>query len=54
MRRDTGEGYREMLERLAQESGIAEPKQKGFSRWRGDEAARRAATNNRVRLNGFL
>ena len=29
---------------------IAEPKQKGFSRWRGDEAARRAVTNNRVRL----
>jgi hypothetical protein len=29
---------------------IAEPKQTGFSRWRGDEAARRAVTNNRVRL----
>ena len=29
---------------------IAEPKQKGFSRWRGDEAARRAVTNNRARL----
>ena len=29
---------------------IAEPKQKAFSRWRGDEAARRAVTNNRVRL----
>ncbi len=29
---------------------IAEPKQKGFSRWRGDQAARRAVTNNRVRL----
>jgi hypothetical protein len=29
---------------------ISEPKQKGFSRWRGDEAARRAVTNNRVRL----
>jgi len=29
---------------------IAAPKQQGFSRWRGDEAARRAVTNNRVRL----
>jgi len=29
---------------------IAEPKQKGFSRWHGDEAAQRAVTNNRVRL----
>ncbi len=29
---------------------IAEPKQKGFSRWHGDEAARRAVTNNRTRL----
>ena len=26
------------------------PRQYGFSRWRGDEAARRAVTNNRVRL----
>ena len=25
MRRDTGEGYRAMLERMAQESGIATP-----------------------------
>jgi len=29
---------------------IAEPKQKGFSRWHGDEAARRAVINNRTRL----
>jgi len=29
---------------------ISEPKQKGFSRWRGDEAARRAVINNRERL----
>jgi transposase len=29
---------------------ISEPKQIAFSRWRGDEAARRAVTNNRVRL----
>ena len=33
---------------------IAEPRQKGFSRWRGDEAARRAVTNNRVRLKSAL
>ncbi len=33
---------------------IAEPRQKGFSRWRGDQAARRAVTNNRVRLNSAL
>ena len=29
---------------------IAAPKQTGFSRWLGDEAARRAVTNNRARL----
>ena len=29
---------------------ISEPKQNGFSYWRGDEAVRRAVTNNRVRL----
>ena len=29
---------------------ISEPKQKGFARWRGDEAARRAVANNRTRL----
>ena len=33
---------------------IAEPRQKGFSRWRGDQAARRAVTNNRVRLKSAL
>ena len=32
------------------ETLISEPKQNGFSRWRGDEEARRAVTNNRVRL----
>ncbi len=26
------------------------PEKKGFSRWRGDDAARRAVTNNRTRL----
>jgi transposase len=30
---------------------ISEPKQTGFSRWRGDEAARRAVINNRARLS---
>ena len=29
---------------------IAAPKQTGFSRWHGNEAARRAVTNNRARL----
>ncbi len=31
-------------------SRIAEPQRQGFSRWHGDEAARRAVYNNRVRL----
>ena len=29
---------------------LSEPKQKGFARWHGDDAARRAVTNNRTRL----
>ena len=29
---------------------LAEPKPKGFARWRGDEAARGTVTNNRARL----
>ena len=29
-------------------SRISEPKQKGFARWHGDDAARRAVTNNRL------
>src|SRR4051794_13455463 len=29
---------------------IAEPKRDGFSRWHGDDAARRAVVNNRTRL----
>ncbi len=32
----------------------AAPRQKGFSRWRGDQAARRAVPNNRVRLKSAL
>ena len=31
-------------------SRISEPKQKGFARWHGDDAARRAITINRTRL----
>ena len=31
-------------------SWISEPKQKGFARWHGDDAARRAVTNSRTRL----
>ncbi len=38
------------LEDGAWKTRIAEPKAKGFARWRGDEAARRAVTNNRTRL----
>ena len=33
---------------------ISEPRQNGFSRWCGDEAARRAVTNNRVRLKSGI
>jgi hypothetical protein len=33
VRRDTGEGYREMLERMAQESGIATPTAEDLIRW---------------------
>jgi transposase len=29
---------------------IVEPKRDGFSRWHGDDAARRAVVNNRTRL----
>ena len=30
--------------------GLPSPRRRGFARWRGDEAARRAVTNNRARL----
>ena len=33
---------------------IAEPAKKGFSRWRGDDAARRAVNNNRTRLGSEI
>ncbi len=35
-------------------SRLAEPKQTGFARWRGDQAARRAVTNNRTRLKSGI
>ena len=50
---DKGYHSREVLKALDDspwKTRISEPKQKGFSRWRGDEAARRAVTNNRTRL----
>ena len=51
----TDKGYHSRAVLKALDNGpwktrIAEPKQKGFARWRGDEAARRAVTNNRTRL----
>ncbi len=33
---------------------IAEPERKSFSRWRGDDAARRAVSNNRTRLGSDI
>ncbi len=51
----TDKGYHSRAVLAALDDGpwktrIAEPKPKGFARWHGDEAARRAVTNNRVRL----
>ena len=51
----TDKGYhaRDLLKGLedsAWKSRIAEKEQKGFARWHGDEAARRAVYNNRARL----
>ncbi|MCP4201430.1 MAG: transposase [bacterium] len=51
----TDKGYHSRAVLKALDNGpwktrIAEPKPKGFARWRGDEAARRAVTNNRARL----
>ena len=51
----TDKGYHSRAVLKALDNGpwktrIAEPKQKDFARWRGDEAARRAVTNNRTRL----
>ena len=42
-------GGLEGSERSPWKTRIAAPKQTGFSRWHGDEAARRAVTNNRAR-----
>jgi hypothetical protein len=50
---DKGYHSRAVLEELDDspwKTRISEPRQKGFSRWRGDETARRAVINNRVRL----
>src|SRR5918911_512921 len=38
------------LDRSPWKTRIAEPQRRSFSRWHGDEAARRAVYNNRVRL----
>jgi hypothetical protein len=51
----TDKGYhaRDLLKELedsAWKSRIAEKEQKGFARWHGDDAARRAVYNNRARL----
>ncbi len=54
---DKGDHSRAVLKALDDspwKTRIAEPRQKGFSRWRGDQAARRAVTNNRVRLKSGL
>lgn len=50
---DKGYHSRETLKALddgAWKTRIAEPKRDGFLRWHGDDAARRAVVNNRVRL----
>ena len=52
---DKGDHSRLVLKALDDgpwKSRISEPKQKGFARWHGDDAARRAVTNNRTRLRG--
>ena len=51
----TDKGYHSRLVLKALDDGpwksrISEPKQKGFARWHGDDAARRAVTNNRTRV----
>jgi transposase len=50
---DKGYHSREVLKALDDgpwKTRIAEPKRDGFSRWHGDDAARRAVVNNRTRL----
>src|SRR3954452_25029645 len=50
---DKGYHSREVLKTLDNgpwKPRIAEPKRDGFSRWHGDDAARRAVVNNRTRL----
>ena len=53
MAADKGYHSREVLKALDDgpwKTRIAEPKRDGFSRWHGDDAARRAVVNNRTRL----
>jgi hypothetical protein len=50
---DTGYHSREVLKALDDgpwKTRIAEPERDGFLRWHGDDAARRAVVNNRIRL----
>ena len=50
---DKGYHSREVLKSLDDgpwKTRIAEPKRDGFLRWHGDDAARRAVANNRIRL----
>ncbi len=54
---DKGYHSRERLKSLeggAWKTRIAEPERKGFCRWHGDEAGRRAVYNNRTRLRSEL
>ena len=50
---DKGYHSREVLKALDDgpwKTRIAEPRREGFHRWHGDDAARRAVVNNRIRL----
>jgi transposase len=54
---DKGYHSREVLKSLDDgpwKTRISEPEKKGFSRWYGDDAARRAVTNNRTRLGSEI
>ena len=49
VRRDTGEGYREMLEHLARESGIETPTAEDWRVWTASARARSFPTRTGVR-----
>lgn len=54
---DKGYHSREVLKSLDDgpwKTRISEPKRQGFSRWHGDDAARRAVVNNRTRLGSGI